>query len=124
MYRTNHAPPANTSAGFVHCNKRNSSGRKRLGPRVSALVQMCIRNGITAAMLTADGVGYVHLSSSPSTKVFVDGVDTGLVTPVTGTSLPLSAGKHRITFMIGADRYTYPVTVTPGETVTLSKELQ
>ena len=68
--------------------------------------------------------GWVQLTSKPSAKILVDGVDTGLTTPVTGRALSLTAGKHRITFQIGGDKYTFGVTVKAGETVSLDKMLQ
>jgi hypothetical protein len=68
--------------------------------------------------------GWVQLTSKPSAKILVDGNDTGLSTPITGRTLALTPGKHRITFQIGGDKYTFTVTVKAGETVTLDKMLQ
>jgi len=94
------------------------------GPIGKSIAQMCVRNGITIDMLEAAS-GYAHVSSKPSAEIFVDGKDTGLVTPITGQQLPLTPGKHKITFLVGGvDRYTYPVNVRSGETVELSKDLQ
>ena len=45
-------------------------------------------------------------------------------TPISGQSLGLTPGKHKITFVIGDDRFTYPVMVTAGKTETMSKDLQ
>src|SRR4029079_13285699 len=44
----------------------------------------------------ADPRGYAAITSSPSSKIWVDGKDTGLSTPITGHALPLSPGKHKI----------------------------
>jgi hypothetical protein len=68
--------------------------------------------------------GYVQISSKPSAKILVDGVDTGMSTPITGRSLALSPGKHKIAFQIGGDKYTFTVTVKAGETIVLDKNLQ
>lgn len=68
--------------------------------------------------------GYIQLSSKPSARILVDGVATGLSTPVTGHALPLAAGHHKITFMIGNDRFTYPVMIKAGETATMNKNLE
>ncbi|MGE5184147.1 MAG: protein kinase domain-containing protein [Acidobacteriota bacterium] len=65
--------------------------------------------------------GYVQLASKPSAKIFIDGADTGKATPV---RLPVSPGKHKVSFVVGDDRYTYPVTVKAGETVPMQKDLQ
>ncbi len=68
--------------------------------------------------------GWVQLTSKPSAKILVNGADTGLSTPITGRMLPLPAGRHRITFQIGGDKYTFVVIVKSGETVSLDKVLQ
>ncbi len=68
--------------------------------------------------------GYLQVYSKPSAKVSVDGKDTGMSTPVTGTKLALTPGKHKVTFVIGNDKHTFPVTIKAGETATLSKDLQ
>jgi serine/threonine protein kinase len=65
--------------------------------------------------------GYVNLTSKPSAKIFIDGTDSGKSTPI---KLPLAPGKHKISFVVGDDRYTYPVTVKAGETVAMQKDLQ
>ena len=66
----------------------------------------------------------MQLTSKPSAKILVNGVDTGMSTPITGRKLALPAGRHRVTFQIGGDKFTFPVVVKAGETVTLDKELQ
>jgi len=66
--------------------------------------------------------GYLQLTSKPPAKVLIDGSDTGKMTPVSG--LAVAPGKHKITFIINDDKFTYPVNVTAGQTVVLSKDLQ
>jgi hypothetical protein len=68
--------------------------------------------------------GWVQITSKPSARISVNGNDTGLSTPITGRALSLPAGRHRITFQIGGDKYTFSVIVKAGETVTLDKTLQ
>ena len=63
------------------------------------------------------------MSSKPAAKILVDGIDTGLTTPISGHALSLAPGKHKVTFVIGDDRFTYPVVVKAGATETMSKDL-
>jgi hypothetical protein len=68
--------------------------------------------------------GYLQVYSKPTAHILVDGQETNLKTPISGHALPLTAGKHKITFVIGDDRFTYPVMVKAGATETMSKDLQ
>ncbi|HUS33124.1 MAG TPA: hypothetical protein VMZ53_31700 [Kofleriaceae bacterium] len=68
--------------------------------------------------------GYLQVFSKPKAKVFVDGVDSGKTTPIKGKNLALTPGKHKITFLIGDDRFTYPVVIQSGKTETMTKDLQ
>jgi serine/threonine protein kinase len=68
--------------------------------------------------------GYLQVQSTPSAKIFVDGVDTGLSTPVGGKQLSLAPGKHKITFAIGGDKFTFAVMIKAGQTEVLKKDLQ
>jgi hypothetical protein len=68
--------------------------------------------------------GWVQITSKPSARIFVNGNDTNLTTPITGRALALPAGRHRVTFQIGNDKYTFSVVVKAGETVILDKNLQ
>jgi hypothetical protein len=47
-----------------------------------------------------------------------------MTTPVSGHSLALTPGKHKVTFVMGDDRYTFPVVIKVGATETMSKDLQ
>ncbi len=73
---------------------------------------------------TPSDKGYLTITSKPSAKIAVDGVDTGMSTPINGHTLSLAPGKHKITFIMGDDRYTFPVTVTAGQTQAMSKDLE
>ncbi|HEY5923025.1 MAG TPA: protein kinase [Kofleriaceae bacterium] len=68
--------------------------------------------------------GYLQVFSKPPAKILIDGNDSGLKTPISGQSLSLAPGKHKITFVIGDDRFTYPVVIKAGVTETMSKDLQ
>jgi hypothetical protein len=43
---------------------------------------------------------------------------------VTGKKLPLEAGKHKLTLVVGDDRFTYPVKIEAGKLVKVSKDLR
>jgi serine/threonine protein kinase len=70
---------------------------------------------------TSDAKGYLQLDSKPAARIAVDGADTGKHTP---TKLTLPPGKHKITFSIGDDRFSYPIVIRPGETQAMTKDLQ
>ncbi|HVK89527.1 MAG TPA: hypothetical protein VM513_35640, partial [Kofleriaceae bacterium] len=73
----------------------------------------------------ADGKGYLVVATDPPAKVAVDGVDTGLMTPILGKALPLTPGKHKITFSIGGVKVSYMVMIKAGLTETMpTKQLQ
>ena len=72
----------------------------------------------------ANGKGYLQVFSKPTAKILVDAVDSGLSTPISGHALALPPGKHKVTFVMGDDRYTFPVVIKPGATETMSKDLQ
>jgi serine/threonine protein kinase len=76
------------------------------------------------AAATDTSKGYLVITSKPSAKILIDGADTGMSTPITGTRLPLAPGKHKMTFVMGDDRYTFPVTITGGKTERIDKDLQ
>jgi hypothetical protein len=98
---------------------------------------MCVRNKLDPDTWTRpaadpnDGFsststekGYLWVNSKPKAKILIDGVDTGLTTPITGKTLPLTPGKHKVTFVIDDDRFTYPVLIQPGKTEVMSKDLR
>ena len=108
------------------CNAGNAVKARAYYAKITnpgPIMQLCVRNGIGADQLTGED-GYVELVSTPEAKILIDGQDSGYVTPVMGHTLALSPGKHKVTFLVGADRYTYAVHVKSGETVSLSKNLQ
>lgn len=117
-------------AFMTACSSKNAAKARRYYTQLSPAQQtkfgqICIRNGIDPeGPAPAAGRGYLEVHSTPSAKIFVDGVDTRMTTPVTGTELRLEAGKHKITLVVGEDRYTYPVTIKAGEMSKLDKTLE
>jgi hypothetical protein len=39
-------------------------------------------------------------------------------------TVELAPGRHKLTLQLGGDRFTYPLTIRPGETERVSKDLQ
>jgi len=68
--------------------------------------------------------GYLTAITRPVAQVLVDGTDTGLVTPITGRTLPLAPGKHKIVFVHSAGKAPFTVTIVSGETFALNKDLR
>lgn len=96
----------------------------------ATLVQICMRSGINPDDLNGDAPalegklgddGVANIYCRPEAKLLIDGVDTGQTTPA---HLQLRAGKHKVTFVVGQDRFTYPLTIRAGESETISKDLQ
>jgi hypothetical protein len=104
-------------AFMAACNAGNRAKAKELA-------QMCVRNGITPAMLADADVGFLEIGSRPPAMILIDGKDTGHVTPIHGDALKLAPGQHRLTLTVGKDRYTFPVTIETGKTTRLTKDLQ
>jgi len=73
---------------------------------------------------STDGKSYLNVTSKPTARIAVDGVDSGLSTPIAGRALPLLPGRHKITFTVGGDKFTFPVVTKAGETATLHKDFQ
>jgi hypothetical protein len=72
----------------------------------------------------AAGKGYLQVTSTRKATIMIDGKDTGLTTPITGTQLPLTAGKHKVTYVIGGERFTYPVLIKAGQTEEMTKDIR
>ncbi len=103
--------------------KRAESAQRhyaRLPPdTTTGIVQICVRNGI-ALPAEASPTGTLRIMSSPSATVFIDGVKAGK-TPVITTVVP---GKHKVTFQIGDDKFTFAASVEAGKTQTIVKDLE
>jgi hypothetical protein len=92
-------------------------------PQQQKFKQMCERNKVDYDFSDAQNEhGFLQLSSKPAAKVLIDGVDTGKTTPI--SSLEVSPGRHKVTFVVGGDRFTYSVEIAAGETVKMFKDLQ
>jgi hypothetical protein len=69
-------------------------------------------------------MGFLAVSSRPWARVFVDGKDTGRNTPIPPNSaLSLKAGTHKVVLEVGKKRFTFTVTIKPGETSKLVQVL-
>lgn len=72
----------------------------------------------------AADVGYLVAWTTPWARVFIDGRDTGKMTPIAPRAkIALKPGKHRVTFVVGTQRFHYPIVVSPGETFKLRETL-
>nr|HEX4314881.1 hypothetical protein [Kofleriaceae bacterium] len=65
----------------------------------------------------AAGPGTLRVECDPVAHVAIDGTVVG-DTPWSGH---LPAGKHKVTYQIGLDRYSFWATIRPDETVTMTK---
>ena len=117
-----------SACSMANVNKARTYYARLAPERRPMMVQMCVRNGIKPeqleAGLPAAGTGLLEIHSRPAAHILIDGKDTKLVTPITGNRLPLAPGKHKVTFVVGQDRYTYPVTIEAGQTAVLDKTLE
>ena len=70
----------------------------------------------------AKNVGFLRIKSKPSTKIFVDGMDTNLATPQ--TAYQMSPGMHQIMLFDPefGFRETFSVHIIAGETQTVLKD--
>ncbi|MBL0214405.1 MAG: PEGA domain-containing protein [Myxococcales bacterium] len=111
-------------AFMAACRSKNAESARRHYARLSpatttGIVQICERNGIFD--LGGPQSGTLKLQSKPAARIFIDGVDSGKTTPA---SMMLPAGKHKVTFLVGAEKFTYQVAIEPDKTVSLTKDLQ
>jgi hypothetical protein len=111
-------------------SKARTFWRQLAANEQATLVQICMRSGINPGDLNGDAPalegklgddGVANIYCRPEAKLLIDGVDTGQTTPA---HLQLRAGKHKVTFVVGQDRFTYPLTIRAGESETISKDLQ
>ncbi len=110
------------------CNSRNTTKARAYYATLTPAQQnryevICQRNKVDLYDTSGDK-GYLEVFSKPAAKILIDGVDTGLTTPIKGKALALTPGKHKVTFVIGSDRYTYFVVTKSGQTDTMTKDLQ
>ncbi len=68
--------------------------------------------------------GYLVPWTRPWARVYIDGKDTGKVTPVaTSAKIKLSPGSHQVTFVVGSKKHHFQVIIASGKTTKLSKLL-
>jgi len=83
----------------------------RIAPRLPRVTEQDIDASVPFGFLTASAGGEWY-------RVFVDGRDSGFVTPLTEDApLPLSEGEHTIGFSRGGERLEVPITVVNEEVV-------
>jgi hypothetical protein len=73
---------------------------------------------------TSNEPGYLIANTQPWARVWIDGKDTGKMTPIAPRSkVPLKPGKHVVTFVADGKKFNFDVVVKPGEDVKLTKQL-
>jgi hypothetical protein len=69
-------------------------------------------------------VGFLIVGSTSRAKIYVDGEDTGRLTPVASSNpLSLKPGRHEIVLEAGEEKSTFQVVIKPGETSRLMRML-
>ena len=84
------------------------------------------RAGAAAASsaVTSTQPGSFTAFTQPFARVFIDGKDTGKMTPIAPRSaIALPPGSHDITFVVGEKRFNYRITIAPGEHKNLIRTL-
>jgi serine/threonine protein kinase len=77
-----------------------------------------------AASAASTQPGSFSAFTKPFARVFIDGKDTGKMTPIAPRSaIPLAPGTHEVTFVVGEERFDYRITIAPGERKNLVKTL-
>jgi uncharacterized small protein (DUF1192 family) len=104
----------NLAKARVYWKQMNQSSR-------NAIQTLCHGYGFSPEDLDgADAtMGRLLVTNATPARVFLDGLDMG-TTPLSSAVTP---GKHKVTFVVGEDKYTFSVLVKAGETTRLEKEL-
>ncbi len=69
-------------------------------------------------------VGHLLAYTTPWARVFIDGRDTGKMTPIAPRAkIALPAGRHRVTFVVGRAKFHYTVDIAPGRDTKLVEDL-
>jgi hypothetical protein len=77
-----------------------------------------------AAPGRSSNVGYLLADTIPPARVLIDGKDTGLTTPITAKDrIPLAAGQHRVSFIVGSQSIDVPVMIEAGKNKQLRRDL-
>jgi hypothetical protein len=73
---------------------------------------------------TSNEPGFLIANTQPWARVWIDGKDTGKMTPIAPRSkVPLKPGKHVVTFVADGKKFNFDIVVKPGEDVKLTKQL-
>jgi hypothetical protein len=122
--------PYVVSLAFMEaCTAKNSAKARVYWPKLTSEQQkkfaiMCTRNGVDDYRDQDPALGTLNVFSKPNAEIMIDGRRMDLWTPIRGTQLQLPPGTHKVTFVLGGDRYTYPVELEAGKTLTLDKDLR
>jgi hypothetical protein len=69
-------------------------------------------------------LGYFTADTTPWARVLIDGRDTGITTPIAASGkISLRPGTYTVTFVVGKQRFDYPLRILPGKHHRLVKEL-
>jgi hypothetical protein len=93
-------------------------------PSEAAPVRPKPRAGVRKDDDASTGTGWLTLRSDPWARVYLDGKDSERFTPVAEWALP--AGKHMVRLVNDEEGLsaTFPVVITAGQTVKVSRELK
>ena len=70
------------------------------------------------------GPGSFTAFTKPWARVYIDGKDTGKMTPIAPRSaISLQPGRHKVVFEVGDQRFPYSITIEPGKRKNLVKVL-
>ncbi|HWM89123.1 MAG TPA: PEGA domain-containing protein [Kofleriaceae bacterium] len=74
---------------------------------------------------TSGAPGSFTAYTQPFARVFIDGKDTGKMTPIAPRSaIPLAPGPHEVTFVVGDQKFNYRINIAPGESKNLIRTLR
>jgi serine/threonine protein kinase len=91
--------------------------------------QLKPRNGksktdTSSVAATSGEPGMFTAYTKPWARVFIDGKDTGKMTPIAPRSaIPLSPGTHKVLFVVDDQKFPFTITIKPGEKKNLVKVL-
>jgi eukaryotic-like serine/threonine-protein kinase len=106
--------------------KKKEEEKKRLAAEKKAKTGTGTGSGSGAVKTTKsdDPNGYLVAYTTPWAKVSIDGRDTGKMTPIAPRAkIALPPGKHKVTFVVGRESWSYTVTIKAGETSKITKDL-
>jgi serine/threonine protein kinase len=70
------------------------------------------------------GKGWFMAYTTPWARVYIDGKDTGKMTPIAPRAkIALKPGKHKVTFVVGKQKFHYWIVIEAGKDYKLVKDL-